>query len=246
MANGLVINGVVQPLGFGLGMVGRHEVAAAGSLGNVPPFAARSVATWWGGTVSRGGWGRKVHAQQVAAMARQSLCIDGQLIPTVGAQTRVQQAMTCGMPGAMACNYSSPQSALNGLGDVSNWSCSDWAAVMTQMQTLLAKAEEMGLSSAVEYQTAKNYFDSTSGPFQKPIFTCGSATETAKQFYSDLNRVVGGGPALSDIIGANAQSGDKVLTAIKWGTVALAVVAGAYALGPILRGAGSLIHPRRR
>lgn len=234
MATGIAIDGVVQ---FGLSGWSNSATAVA------------RVPSQYAGSVMRSGWGKSADAGMAAARARAMMCANGALIPTVGRPSDMVPALTCDMPGAAACNYGGAQSALSGIarfGDVSNFVCQEWAAVMTQLQVLMAKAEQAGDILSAEYVEAKKYFDDTSGPFQKPIFTCSSNTDKVKKLYLALQARLGGssGPALPEIIlGANT---DKVLTAVKWGAVAVAVVAGAYALGPILRGVGGLIKRRRK
>lgn len=147
-------------------------------------------------------------------------------------------AKTCGAAG-QPCRTGNSVAALAGLGDVSNFLCSDWAKVMTQMQVALAKAEAQG-SSSVDYFAAKSYFDANTGPFQKPIFSCASQTSIATRLYNALVAEVGGA-ATSDIFRSSGEDGDKILTGVKWGAIALGAVAVAYTLGPLLRSVGSLI-----
>ena len=154
---------------------------------------------------------------------------------------------TCDEADGLPCmdgRVNSSLSGLRGFGDVSNFICSDWAKVMTEMQVLLATAEERGTSTSA-YAAAKEYYDGNTGVFQKPILSCGSHTATAKQLYTALNADLGNiGPPVSDTIKPPApgqSDGDKILTAVKYGAIAVAVLAGAYALGPIFRGIGGLI-----
>ena len=152
----------------------------------------------------------------------------------------------CGEGDALPCMTGASASGLAGLGSVSNFICGDWADIMTQMQVLLAKAEEKGVSTPA-YLTARAYFDDNTGVFQKPILSCASHTATAKQMYNALLAEVGGVPSLSTIVDPSTNpTEDKVVTAIKYGAIALAALAGAYALGPIFRGIGGLIPKKGR
>lgn len=236
MANGLSINGVVQGMGFGF-----------------TPWSSGQVPTQYVGAVSRS---RKFEYTGNAAV--RSLC-QGELIPGVGSPSAFAPANTCGIEGSMACAYGSPESSFSGLGGslggVSNFICGDWADIMTQMQVLLAKAEERGQSTPA-YNNARQYFDANTGVFQKPIFSCGSHTETAKAFYNALNTELGFvGPSVSATINPTDPSSpnfkppgesEMIASAVKWGAIAVACLAGAYALGPLFRGIGGLIPSRKR
>lgn len=151
----------------------------------------------------------------------------------------------CGGKGGVPCNDGNPVSALrglNGLGDVSNWACTSWARVMTQLEGLLSKAETMGLTNTPEYTAAREYFNSTTGAFDKPLLHCAEHTQSATMFYNALNARTGSSspPPLTDAQGLLPNS-DTVNSIVKWGAIGLVAIAGAYALGPIFRGLGGLI-----
>ena len=235
MATGLVIDGIEGAKVWGP----LNGLGVAWSSSQIP---AQYV-----GAIARDAQG------QIGFRAMKSLC-NGELIPSVGAPSSFAPSNTCGIPGSMACSYGSPEASLSGLsglaglgnlGEVSNFVCSDWAAIMTQMQVLLAQAEERGISTPA-YAAARAYFDDSTGPFQKPIFTCASSTQKAKALYNALNTEMGYvGPTVSGTLNPATQP-DAIATAVKWGAIAVAALAGAYALGPLFRGVGSLIRPRRK
>ena len=248
MATGLVIDGIEGAKVWGP----LNGLGVAWSSSQIP---AQYV-----GAIARDAQG------QIGFRAMKSLC-NGELIPATGRGNAFAPSNTCGIPGSMACSYGSPESGLAGLGGLGAFGnlgslgkvesvCKDWAAVMNQMQALLLMAEEQGLTSSIEYLAARNYFDDTTGFFGAPVFRCASAFQAATMFYNDLNRRLGNVlPKASQIEPPPPPSllpnlpklpdADKVGTIVKWVAIGAVALAGAYALGPILRGAAGLIPKRK-
>jgi hypothetical protein len=175
-----------------------------------------------------------------------------QQVPRSGSLTPWPVNMkTCGADG-LPCMDQNPvaptqMGLAGGFGDVSNWACTSWAAIMTQLEGLLVQAESAGLNSTPEYVGARSYFNSTTGAFDKPILHCAEHTQSATQFYNALNARLGGGapPPLPDS-GGVFPSAVNVSSIVKWSAIGLAAIAGAYALGPIFRGIGGLIPARKK
>ncbi len=234
MATGVAINGAVQGLGLGLNGVW--------SSGQIP--------SQWAGAVSRGG------GKYDGDTALRSLC-RGELIPSTG-RPLFAPSNTCGIEGSMACNYGGPQSSLSGLNGFlspANIGCSSLNAEVMELEHLLktsgALLSEASRTSAQlilsEFNGADVYLpfvgnqcERDTGEVRAAVDSLRAELGTAAPAPLRPNRPGAGGG------GTDSPSLDTVGTIVKWGAIGLVAIAGAYALGPILRGAAGLIPSRRK
>lgn len=250
MANGIVIDGVTQSQGFGLGLGGFGR-----QLGHASTKAG-SPSTFYQGSVGRGGGA----AALLCLQANQQLSVP-EFAPRVGDSW----LQTCGSPGGPPCDVGAAQSSISGFGGLRGSSqlgvigCSSLDLVLNELSNLQSSPSFAQLSAAG--QNAVNNALSTLGGFGVYINVlgnqCDTDTASAQAVLTSARAELGANapPLLNPLSvvppssnpaspGGQPSSGLDVRSIVMWSAIGLVAVAGAYALGPIFRGVGSLIHPK--
>lgn len=237
MANGIVIDGVTQPQGFGLGL------GALGSqLGRVTSKVGDNFYT---GAVSRGGGA----AALLCLQAGQRLGVP-EFAPRVGDSW----LQTCGQDGGPSCDTGDATASINGLSGLGNFviGCSTLSDVVDEMYNLAGSAAWSQLSLATQ-----NAVSAATVKYDSSVYISGSSCSTdttaAQAILSAARSELGAAApplanpqALVPPPPPSQSSGDNIKSIVMWSAIGLASVAGAYALGPLFRGLGSLIHPKGR
>ncbi|TAL42422.1 MAG: hypothetical protein EPN91_08565 [Salinibacterium sp.] len=220
MANGLSINGVVQPVGFGLGSV------VTWSSGGVPNTYMSVFAT-------RTGW--KFDSGNAAL---KSLC-QGELIPRVGSPSAFAPANTCGIDGSMACNYGSPESALSGLGGLGAAFCTPLNDALRELQNIKVTSYDR-LSSASQASLDAVLEDLGGFAVYVPFLgnECERHTAEVRAMVQSLRGELGA--AAPPPLRPGVDAGGEPSGMQTWMKVAIGIGIGAVALGALGYSAGNL------